>query len=123
MIEQVYFQKLIHLINQRNKMNYEIENRVTKIHELKTISVFFDMVLTGVKPYEIRKNDRPYNVGDIVILKEVDNDDRNKYTGREINAHITNIVDYEILKRHNIKAIEQNIVILTIAMFHVKGVY
>jgi len=41
-------------------------------HELKTESHYFDQVVRGIKKFEIRKNDREFESGDIVILKEVD---------------------------------------------------
>ena len=37
-------------------------------HELKIWPEFFEMDLT-VKPFEIRKNDRNYKTGDILVLK------------------------------------------------------
>ena len=37
-------------------------------HELKIWTEFFEMDLT-VKPFEIRKNDRNYKTGDILVLK------------------------------------------------------
>lgn len=41
-------------------------------HELKCHPNFFRRVADGTKPFEIRKNDRDFQVGDIVILKEYD---------------------------------------------------
>jgi hypothetical protein len=39
-------------------------------HELKSYPQFFEAVLDGSKPFEIRKNDRSYAVGDRLILCE-----------------------------------------------------
>lgn len=39
-------------------------------HELKIRSEFFLRVATNQKTFEIRKNDRDFQVGDILILKE-----------------------------------------------------
>jgi len=39
-------------------------------HELKILPEFYARVCTGEKAFEIRKNDRDYQVGDILVLKE-----------------------------------------------------
>ncbi|WP_294174120.1 DUF3850 domain-containing protein [uncultured Clostridium sp.] len=41
-----------------------------KIHELKIFPQFFEKVLDGSKTFELRKDDRGFEVGDILILKE-----------------------------------------------------
>ena len=51
--------------------------------ELKTYPKYFQETIEGNKPFEIRKNDRGFQVGDVLILKEWDNI---KYSGREIGA-------------------------------------
>ena len=39
-------------------------------HRLKTIQPYFDDVKNGIKKFELRKNDRNYEVGDTLILEE-----------------------------------------------------
>lgn len=39
-------------------------------HELKTYPKYFQETIEGNKPFEIRKNDRDFQVGDVLILKE-----------------------------------------------------
>lgn len=39
-----------------------------KIHELKLDTEYFDDVGTGLKTFEIRKNDRGFKVGDVLAL-------------------------------------------------------
>lgn len=39
-------------------------------HELKIRPEFYLRVATGQKSFEIRKNDRDYQVGDVLILRE-----------------------------------------------------
>ncbi|MBX8942005.1 DUF3850 domain-containing protein [Enterococcus faecalis] len=62
-----------------------------KIHELKILPEYFTAVASGIKRFEIRKNDRGYNVGDILRLNEYEN---GKYTGNVHVVEITYITDY-----------------------------
>lgn len=41
-----------------------------KVHELKIFPQYFEEVLNGNKTFELRKDDRGFEVGDILILKE-----------------------------------------------------
>lgn len=59
-------------------------------HSLKILPEYFNVVVSGDKTFEIRKNDRDFQVGDKLILKEYEND---KYTGRIIKKEITYILD------------------------------
>ncbi len=43
---------------------------MTKIHELKILPQFLYSVIKGDKTFEVRKNDRDFEVGDIVRLRE-----------------------------------------------------
>ncbi len=63
------------------------------LHKLKTQAVFFEKVWDGKKNFEIRKNDRNYQVGDTVRLKEY-NKNTDKYSGRIVKAEILYITDY-----------------------------
>lgn len=55
-------------------------------HALKTVPKYFEKIQSGEKTFEIRRNDRPFKVGDKIILQEYDND---AYTGREVEKIIT----------------------------------
>lgn len=39
-------------------------------HYLKTVQPYFDAIDQGLKTFEIRKNDRDFKVGDILVLLE-----------------------------------------------------
>jgi hypothetical protein len=41
---------------------------MTKLHELKCEAQFFDEIVTGRKPFDLRKNDRHFQTGDMVKL-------------------------------------------------------
>ena len=60
------------------------------LHELKIYPKYFQETIEGNKPFEIRKNDRHFQVGDVLLLKEWDNI---KYTGREIGAVVRYVLD------------------------------
>lgn len=51
---------------------------MSQTHELKTLPVYFDAVRRGEKTFEIRKDDRGFQKGDIVRLRRFDpsSDDR-----------------------------------------------
>jgi len=53
------------------------------IHYLKTIQPYYNDVKRRLKPFEVRKNDRDFNVGDVLILQEYDHVNK-KYTGWEL---------------------------------------
>ncbi len=59
-------------------------------HELKLNRKFFSAVASGKKTFEIRKDDRGYKVGDILILKEWD-DIMNNFSGRSVKRQVTYI--------------------------------
>ena len=43
--------------------------KVAKTHYLKILPNYFTDVINGVKRFELRKNDRGFKVGDVVILR------------------------------------------------------
>lgn len=61
------------------------------VHELKTESPWFNAVWREEKPFELRKRDRDFRVGDILKLREYDKD--NGYSGRVVWADILSILD------------------------------
>ncbi len=65
-----------------------------KIHELKTWPAYFDSVAEGRKTFEIRKDDRGFNPGDVLELREFI-PDQNRFTGRSTWRVVTYITDFE----------------------------
>jgi ASC-1-like (ASCH) protein len=61
-------------------------------HDLKTASQFFHMVWQGRKTAEVRHNDRNFQTGDIVRLREWDS---TVYSGRTVTAKILSVVLHE----------------------------
>lgn len=82
------------------------ENKTMKkgLHVLKTEREYFQQQLDGIKNFEIRKNDRFFEVGDYLLLKEIDleqtniGENINIYTGRNLLLKIITISDYKQLK-------------------------
>ena len=66
------------------------------IHQLKLQRSFFEEKLKGLKPWELRVNDRDFKVGDYIGENEVIEDDEGEWceTGRYVLERITNIVDH-----------------------------
>jgi ASC-1-like (ASCH) protein len=77
------------------------------VHELKILPEWFALQLSGDKRFEVRVDDRNYQVGDTLILNEWDGD---SYTGRCITVFITCILGFEELKR--LGCIKKNTIIL-----------
>jgi hypothetical protein len=40
-----------------------------KVHVLKTWPLFFDAQASGEKTFEVRRNDREFEVGDVLVLR------------------------------------------------------
>ncbi|MDE5421746.1 DUF3850 domain-containing protein [Ancylomarina sp. DW003] len=62
-----------------------------KIHDVKIHPEFFSDVVNGVKPFEVRKNDRDYKVGEKLVLKEYC-PVLNEYTNRICFKEITYVL-------------------------------
>lgn len=62
-----------------------------RIHALKTLPEYYEAVRCGYKTFEVRLNDRDFQAGDTLILKEFKPPDT--YTGREIETRIIYIMD------------------------------
>lgn len=61
------------------------------IHELKTVAPLFHKVLDGVKTFDIRKNDRNFEVGHYLWLREYDQTTKT-YSGRNVHCIVTYIL-------------------------------
>lgn len=60
-----------------------------KIHSLKIWPVYYDDVASGKKTFEVRKDDRNYQVGDVLLLSEWNGEGN---TGRSGNFEIVYIL-------------------------------
>lgn len=62
------------------------------IHELKIYPEYFQSVDAGTKKFELRKNDRDFKCGDILLLREYEPDTQS-YTGDFLLAEVTYLLD------------------------------
>lgn len=65
------------------------------MHDLKVWPDFFDALADGSKPYEVRKGDRKYQVGDVLLLREwiptTAGFHAGVYSGRELRKRVTHV--------------------------------
>ena len=59
------------------------------IHELKILPQYFELITQDKKHFEVRKNDRNFQIGDELTLKEVDG----HFTGRKVLVDVTYILN------------------------------
>lgn len=62
-------------------------------HKLKTWPEYFQAVIDCKKTFEIRKNDRNFQVGDELLLQEWE-PAKGKYTGRQAIALVNYMTDF-----------------------------
>lgn len=70
----------------------ESDNDDLKTHDLKISTNYLDQILNHGKHCEIRKNDRGFQVGDILVLKEWSKD--GGFSGKSITRQVTHIETY-----------------------------
>lgn len=69
---------------------------IAGVHALKTWPEYFEAVFDGRKTFEIRRNDRDFHEGDLLVLREWD-PATEQYTGRMLERTITYVTDAKSL--------------------------
>ena len=59
-----------------------------KEHELRTWPESFQAIVSGKKRYEVRPDDRDFEVGDLLVLREWDPTTKT-YSGNAVRAEVT----------------------------------
>lgn len=93
-----------------------MKNKSRKIHVVKTLSNFFIQAIEGIKPFEIRKNDRDYKTNDLLIQQEIiikPHTNEYYFTGRNILSKIINVIDYP-------QGLQQQYVVLALEHIYLK---
>lgn len=57
-------------------------------HKLRSWSHLYDAIARGEKKHDLRRNDRKFQVGDVLVLQRFDNC-TGEYTGRECSVRVT----------------------------------
>lgn len=65
---------------------------MSRVYELKTVQPWFNLVAEGKKKFELRKNDRDFKWGDILVLREWSPTMEN-YTGNDVVVRVTGVLD------------------------------
>jgi hypothetical protein len=85
----------------KEHMMSEDQPKPRTIHELKTWPEYFQATVDGRKRFELRRNDRDFQVGDDLLLKEWEPPEAGEthfdgdfhYTGREVLVRVDYIMD------------------------------
>lgn len=79
--------------------DYQSQPRQT--HHLKTWTGFFKSVASGEKTFEIRKNDRNFQTGDLAFLWEYDPLSAEPYSGKYITCTVGYVLTPELVEQYN----------------------
>jgi len=80
-------------------------------HELKTIAPYFEDIRAGRKTFEVRRNDRNFKVGDVLVLQHYDP----CFTGEVIRRRVTYVLRGTSRLASDYFGIEEGFVVLTLA--------
>lgn len=83
-------------------------------HELKSWPAFFSAILAEEKRHELRRTDREFRVGDVLLLREYD-PEKQLYTGREQAVTVTYITSVEHPCALSAEGLNEGYCILSIA--------
>jgi len=73
-----------------NDMRRRTSEVCSNTHELKIRPDYFNAVFEGRKKFELRRNDRNFKIGDLLVLREWT---ESGYTGRNINCRVDYILE------------------------------
>jgi len=84
-----------------------------KVHELKSLSYNFEKVISGEMSFQLRRDDRKYQVGDILVLKEILKQvhDEDIYSGRIQVCKVNNILTHA-------DGLQRGFVLLNVQLIH-----
>jgi predicted RNA-binding protein with PUA-like domain len=86
---------------------------VLKIHNLKSHTIYFKDIVKGIRTHELRKNDRGYQIGDLLFLQEWNVED-SKFTGDNILVKVTAMTSTDIPCAESKSALNPEFCILSV---------
>jgi len=86
-----------------------------RVHELKSWPALFEALSAGSKTHELRRNDRDYKVGDVLLLREY-NPDAGQYTSRQIRVVVTYITSTTTPCAASGEALDERFCILSVKL-------
>lgn len=90
----------------------EYDESDQKVHHIRIGTSFFGDVCSGKKTFELRKNDRGYEQGDILEMAEFTN---GKYTGRSVKVCVTYMLE-------DFAGLKEGYCIMAIKVLRVRGI-
>lgn len=87
------------------------------IRKLKIERQYFDLVKSRIKTFEVRKNDKNYQVGDLLVLVVFEN---GRWTSERVYVRVIYMTDYEQKQGYVVLGIEKEEVsgILDLVLFN-----
>jgi hypothetical protein len=85
------------------------------VHDLKTWRHFWEQLAVGAKLFELRRDDRGFAVGDILVLREYD-PEAAVYSGRVIFSGVTSLAG-----EHDVPGLLPGFVVMTVEVLRTDG--
>jgi hypothetical protein len=90
---------------------------MSKVHHLKSWPQFFNPVRAGQRTHELRRDDRNFSVGDMLVLHEFDPETQ-RHTGETCEVEITSITSFAQPCAVSGEALNPNFCILSVLLQH-----
>jgi ASC-1-like (ASCH) protein len=82
-------------------------------HQMKSWTQFFQAIKNGTKKHDLRRMDRDFKVGDMIILHEYDQF-KGEYTGEQLDVKITFITSEDTPCAYSSAVLERGYCILSL---------
>ena len=93
----------------------------SRSHDLKSWPQFFRPIANRVRTHELRRNDRDFRVGDVVLLREWD-PETERYTGARCEVVVSSITSQEVPCAASDEGLRPDFCILSVRVLHTTGI-